>query len=159
MHTSGATQTDKIRRVGISRAQANRAIRQEAMREQLAAQKLVEKVIDTAHKLSTLSIELSPTEVTRLKHSADLRLKLIDKYLPDLKAVEHTGSGASSSVELSDAALIELLKRHNPALSGREIDAEDAVIIEPKPLSADPLPADTHSDALQGPTQADQDGP
>ena len=34
---------------------------------------------------------MDPTMVTRLKAAADIKLKLMAKYIPDLKAIEHTG--------------------------------------------------------------------
>lgn len=69
----------------------NRAIRQAALREQLANGKHVEHVIDIASRLSNESIDLDAAMVTRLKAAADIKCKLISKYLPDLKAVEVTG--------------------------------------------------------------------
>ena len=73
-----------------TRAQANRKIRQDALREQLSQGKHVEHVIDIANNLSNVEEKLEATEVVRLKAAADIKLKLINKYLPDLKAVEIT---------------------------------------------------------------------
>lgn len=75
---------------GLSRANQNKAIRQEALREQLSAQGHVQHVIDIADQLSDLNQELDPTQVARLKATADIKLKLIGKYLPDLKQQEVT---------------------------------------------------------------------
>lgn len=85
-----------------TRAQANRAVRQEALREQLAAQGHVQHVIDIAKKLSNLEDPLDATEVARLKAAADIKRSLINKYLPDLKAIEHTGEGGSA-IEIKKA--------------------------------------------------------
>ncbi len=79
---------------GISRADANKAIRQEALREQLANKGLLQKVIEDAEKIANLDEELDHLEVTRLKAAADLRLKVINKYLPDLKSAELEVKGA-----------------------------------------------------------------
>lgn len=76
---------------GTTRAQANRALRQEALRDQLAAKGLVQQVIESAEKLSDLAQPLEPNEVNRLKAANDARLALIKKYLPDLKSSEITG--------------------------------------------------------------------
>lgn len=76
---------------GISRANENRAIRREALREELSNKGLVNHVLDIAQKLQNLDIEIGQTEVTRLKAAADLNLSLIKKYLPDIKAVEVAG--------------------------------------------------------------------
>lgn len=69
----------------------NRRIRQDALREQLSQGKHVEHIVEIAQKLSNEHIELDPTMVSRLKAAADIKCKLINKYLPDLKAVEVTG--------------------------------------------------------------------
>jgi hypothetical protein len=74
-----------------TRAQENRAIRQEALREQLSNQGHVQHVIDCLNKMDVP--ELPASEVNRLKVKAELHLKLVDKYLPGLKAMELTGPG------------------------------------------------------------------
>jgi hypothetical protein len=76
---------------GQSRADANKAIRQAALREQLAAQGHVQHVVEIASKMRDLSQELDTLEVSRLKGAADLHLKLINKYLGDIKSNEVTG--------------------------------------------------------------------
>jgi hypothetical protein len=82
--------------VARTRAQENRAIRQEALREQLSKQKHVEHVVDIAEKLNDPEGDLDALMVTRLKAAADIRMKLIAKYLGDVKAVEITGEGGES---------------------------------------------------------------
>lgn len=76
---------------GNSRAAKNKQVRKEALRDQLSAQGHVQHVIDISDKLSKLTEDLEPAQVQRLKAAADIKLKLISKYLPDLKAIEHTG--------------------------------------------------------------------
>jgi hypothetical protein len=76
----------------------NRAIRQEALREQLSKQKHIEQVVDIATKLGDLDNELDPATASRLKASAEIRLKLIGKYLGDLKSTEVTGEGGGDLV-------------------------------------------------------------
>ncbi len=76
---------------GQTTAQANKELRQEALRDQLAAGGHIQHVLDISDKLSTLTTELTSTEATRLKAAADIKLKIIDKYLASLKAVEMTG--------------------------------------------------------------------
>ena len=75
---------------GNSRAAQNKKIRQEALREQLSAGGHVQHVIDIANKLSNPDIALESTDIQRYKAAADIKLKLIGKYLPDLKATEHS---------------------------------------------------------------------
>jgi len=76
---------------GVSRAQQNRRIRQEALREQLANGGHLQHVIDLASKLADLDTNLEPNEVQRLKAAIDAKMKLVNKYLPELKATELTG--------------------------------------------------------------------
>ncbi len=83
-----------------TRAQRNRAVRQEALREQLAAGGHIQHVVDIAQKLSDVGTSIEPTDVQRLKAAADIKLKLIDKYLGSVKSVEVTGEdGAPIRVE------------------------------------------------------------
>lgn len=77
--------------VGLSAADRNRKIRQEALREQLSNQKLVEQVVDIAKKIGDLSQEFEKDKIDRLKIAADLNMKLVAKYLPDLKQTELIG--------------------------------------------------------------------
>jgi len=76
---------------GVSRANKNRAIRQDALREQLANKGLLQQVLENAAKIQDLNNDLGPAEVQRLKTASELQLKLVNKYLPDVKAVEITG--------------------------------------------------------------------
>ena len=77
--------------MAMTRAQQNRKIRQDELRELLAKKGLVQKVIEDSEKIAELSNELSPEELNRLKVANDLRMKLVTKYLPDLKSTELTG--------------------------------------------------------------------
>ena len=89
-------------KIGETRGQENRRIRQEALREQLANQGHIQQVIVNVKKIESLD----PTggndttvELNILKTATELRLKLVNKYLPDLKATELTGeAGAPISV-------------------------------------------------------------
>ena len=69
----------------------NRRIRQDALREQLSQGKHVEHVIEIANKIANETLDLDALMVQRLKAAAEIKCKLISKYLPDLKAVEVTG--------------------------------------------------------------------
>ena len=70
-------------------ANKNRAIRQQALRDQLSNQGHVQHVIDISEKLTDLE---DSTQVHRLKSAADIKLKLIGKYLGDVKSIELSGS-------------------------------------------------------------------
>jgi hypothetical protein len=68
-----------------------RAVRQEALREQLAGQKHIEHVVDIIDKLRDEKNDVSQEMLTRYKMVIDAKLRLISKYCPDLKAIEMSG--------------------------------------------------------------------
>lgn len=86
---------------GVSRADQNRAIRQEALRESLEAGGHIQHVVDISNKLADLEEDLDSTKVSRLKAAADIKMKLIDKYLPTLKAYEGPDGEAEDVPPLS----------------------------------------------------------
>ncbi len=69
-------------------ANKNRRVRQDALREQLSQQGHVQHVIDIARQLMEPEGKLEALDITRLKAAADIKQKLIAKYLPDTKFVE-----------------------------------------------------------------------
>ncbi len=75
---------------GVSRANENKAIRQEALREQLSKAKHVEHVIEMVNKIADLDTELDSGKINRLKIASELKMRLVNKYLPDLKQQEIT---------------------------------------------------------------------
>ncbi len=74
----------------MGRPSWNRQVRQEQLREQLAAQGHLQHVIDLVSKVETNE---EPEKLQAYKLVIDTKLKLINKFLPDLKAMEHTGEG------------------------------------------------------------------
>ena len=88
----------RVKTMATTAANKNRAIRQEALREQLSNQGHVQHVTDIAKKLTDLDNELDSTQVQRLKSAADIKLKLIGKYLGDVKAIELSGDGGGDLV-------------------------------------------------------------
>lgn len=97
--------------MGKTRAQKNREIRQEATREKLKNLGLVQHVVDISKKLGDPALELNSVQVSALKASADIQLKLIDKYLPSLQSIESTiEDNRSKPVEkLTEAELDALI--------------------------------------------------
>ena len=77
--------------VAKTRAQLNRATRQEAMREQIQAQGYHTHVLDVVQKLLDPELELDGADIARLKAGGDLSYKMMSKYIPDLKSQEITG--------------------------------------------------------------------
>ena len=94
--------------MAMTRAQTNRKIRQDSLREQLANQKHLEKVLDSINKLEELDAQLDSVEVNRIKGAIESRIKLVSKYLPDLKSIELSGDEdypvqiAAYQIEFSD---------------------------------------------------------
>lgn len=52
---------------------------------------LLQKVIDTVEEIADLGKTMDQHELNRLKTANEQRLKMVNKYLPDLKAVEISG--------------------------------------------------------------------
>ena len=87
---------------GQSKAQANRAMRQEALRETLSSQGHIQHVIENITKIECLdeSSETFSNALNKYKVANEQRLRLINKYLPDLRATEHTADGGNPLVDL-----------------------------------------------------------
>lgn len=69
---------------GISYGDKRRAERQEALREFLQGQKYIEAIHNT------LDSVITNDELQAIKFKTETRLKLLNKVLPDLKAIEQT---------------------------------------------------------------------
>jgi len=74
-----------------TRAQSNKRIRQDALREQLASQGHVQHVVDIIGDLQKPDGDFSSLDLQRNKLIIDTKLALIKKYLPDVKQIEMTG--------------------------------------------------------------------
>lgn len=72
-------------RSGISRANQNRKIRQDELREYLSARGKLGYIFDNIEKLEDLSQEFDACTVQRIKAATDTRVKMLDKYLPSLQ--------------------------------------------------------------------------
>jgi hypothetical protein len=68
-------------------AQKNRAIRQGELREYLAARGGVSYVLDNIEKIEQLDVtsETFDKELTKHKVANEQRIRLLNKYLPDIK--------------------------------------------------------------------------
>lgn len=77
--------------MAMTKAQANKKIRQDALREQLANQGHLQHVNDMLTKVMDLGQDLSGAELQRLKVAIDTKLSLIKKYLPDTSNVQLSG--------------------------------------------------------------------
>lgn len=81
-----------------------RAMRQEHLRAYLSEKCRLEHVIDNIVKMEKEGASMEANELTAIKYATDARLKLINKYLPELKATEMTGEGG-------DALVVSILKK------------------------------------------------
>ena len=75
---------------GVSRAQTNRRVRQDALREYLSERGSVQHLFDLIEKVEDLdpSDPSFDKQLSKLKVSMDQRQRLLNKYLPELKATE-----------------------------------------------------------------------
>lgn len=71
-----------------SRAERNKAIRQEALREQIKADQLIRQTLVRVGKLDSEGGQLEASHIAAIKAANDASLRLLAKVLPDLKAVE-----------------------------------------------------------------------
>ena len=81
---------------GVSRANENRAIRQEALRASLEAGGHIQHVLDICKELDDLTVEMDGVAVQRKRAVIDTKMKIIGKYLPDTKSVELSNKDGES---------------------------------------------------------------
>lgn len=72
-------------------ATRRRQMYREEVLEKLRNAGLIQKVLEDADKLANEAIEIDSVMAGRIKSANDLRLKMVSKWLPDVKAVEVTG--------------------------------------------------------------------
>lgn len=97
--------TESLRQKTMAATRANkiRQERQEALREMLSKKCTVQHVIENIRKMEEQGPEMEAQELTALKYATETRLKLISKYLPDLKSQEITGeAGEALQVTVAD---------------------------------------------------------
>jgi hypothetical protein len=76
----------------------SRQQRQEELRELLSQQGHLQHVVDILVKLSDTKVKIDEKMVARYKITVDTKLKLMNKYLSDLKSTEITGDGGGDLV-------------------------------------------------------------
>jgi hypothetical protein len=74
-----------------TRAQLNRETRQAEMRKKIEASGYESHVHEVVKKLLDPELEFDSIEVQRMKSAADLSIKMMAKFMPDLKSTEITG--------------------------------------------------------------------
>lgn len=82
-----------------------RAIRQEALREWLSEKCTAQHLVNNIEKIEQLDPDSSTftNELNKLKVANEQRLKVLSKYLPDLKATELTGA-AGEAIQIAEVA-------------------------------------------------------
>jgi hypothetical protein len=73
---------------GVTRKELNRKVRQEAQREQLQAQGHIQHVLEIVEEVNDLSRPMESIDLQRKKVVIDTKLKIINKFLPDVKQQE-----------------------------------------------------------------------
>jgi hypothetical protein len=96
--------------MGATVAAKNRKVRQDTLRELLSNKGLAQQVIEIATKLENQHLELEASHIQALRASADLKLRLVNKYLPDLKAMELSNDPDSPVGGMSDTELENRIK-------------------------------------------------
>ena len=87
--------------MGATVAAKNRKIRQDSLREMLSKKCTVEQIVDNIKKIEDLDSSLEFNDLQRIKVATDHRIKLLSKYLPDLKSVEMTGEDGKDLIPAS----------------------------------------------------------
>lgn len=82
--------------MGATVAAKNKKVRQEALREYLAERGKLSYVLDLIEKVENLPPTAVKDELPALKVAIDARIKLLDKYMPSLKAMELTGENGEA---------------------------------------------------------------
>ena len=76
-------------------ANKNRKLRQDALREWLSEKCTAQHLVDNIQKIEELDpdSESFANELAKYRTANEKRLKILNKYLPDLKSTELTGEG------------------------------------------------------------------
>lgn len=92
---------------GKTRAARIRATHRDGLRERLAAGGHLDHIIQMIETLRDFEQDLTQVQVQRLKAAIEGKIGLVDRYLPKLKSVEHSGEvGTGLSELLTQASAI-----------------------------------------------------
>ena len=94
--------------MAATNAAKNRTIRQDALREMLSKKCTVEQVLRNIKKMEEQVVSMEAIELQALRAATDTRLKLLNKYIPDLKSMEHIGEGGGP-VEIDQQWTVEFV--------------------------------------------------
>ncbi|MEW8172370.1 MAG: hypothetical protein AB2760_02250 [Candidatus Thiodiazotropha endolucinida] len=85
---------------GKTRAARIRATHRDELRERLAAGGHLDHIIQMIETLRDFKQDLTQVQVQRLKAAIEGKIGLVDRYLPKLKSVEHSGEVGTGLSEL-----------------------------------------------------------
>lgn len=88
-------------RQGVTRAQENKALRQEKLREWLSKKCTAQHLVDNINKIEALDPEDESfkNQLDKYRVANDQRLKVLDKYLPSLKQTDMNIEGNLTATE------------------------------------------------------------
>lgn len=95
-----------------TRAQANKQLRKDALREYIKERGSVQYLFDLIEKIEELDPDSSTftNDLQKNKVALDARIKMIGKYMPDLKAQELDLTSSDGAMHLP--TVIELIAKH-----------------------------------------------
>ena len=95
-----------------TRAQKNRQIRKDALRDYIKERGSVQYLFDLIEKIEGLNpdSDVFSNDLAKYKAALDARVKMIGKYMPDLKAQELDLTSSDGAMHLP--TVIELIAKH-----------------------------------------------
>ena len=96
-----------------TRAQKNRQIRKDALRDYIKERGSVQYLFDLIEKIEGLNpdSDVFSKDLAKYKAALDARIKMIGKYMPDLKAQELDLTSSDGAMHLP--TVIELIAKHD----------------------------------------------
>lgn len=96
--------------MATTRANENRKIRQDTLREWLSEKCTAQHLVDNIGKIEKLDPESNTfkNELDKYRVANDQRIRVMSKYLPDLKSTELTGEGGGA-VQVDNDWVVEVV--------------------------------------------------
>ena len=118
--------TDTKKRDTRTVAQRNKAIRDEQLRDFLSKKCTIQHIIDNIEKIEDVEkhSNMESLEFQRITKANDQRIRLLNKLLPDLKAVEVSQDPENPLFEASTNDRYAELGRLFTSLSGRSSEGD-----------------------------------
>lgn len=105
---------------GKTRAARIRATHRDELREWLAAGGHLDHIIQMIETLRDFEQDLTQVQVQRLKAAIEGKIGLVDRYLPKLKSVEHSGEVGTGLSELLMQARDYRAQREEPGEAAQD---------------------------------------